>query len=136
MDKENSSTEQPGTRWFIDLGWYQQHRRSIHALVQGYLCGKCRKQLDAGGREISTADLLSGIKDCCSKEPDFITAQLPVLESAFRFFLASGNQSLELEELGEQLSKRLGGDTYRTSEEVLSRLLKSDRYYGLRPAPG
>jgi len=57
---------------------------------------------------------------------------LPVLESIFRLFLANGNQPLELEELGKQLSEWRDGDTYRTSEEILSRLLLSDQYYGLR----
>jgi len=37
-----------------------------------------------------------------------------------------------LEELREQLSEWRAGDAYRTSGEVLPRLLKSDRYYGLR----
>jgi len=30
------------------------------------------------------------------------------------------------------LSEWRGGDTYRTSAEILSRLLASDQYYGLR----
>jgi len=50
----------------------------------------------------------------------------------FRFFLANGNQPLDLEELGKQLNEQLEGDTYRTSAEVLSRLLSHDQYYGLR----
>jgi hypothetical protein len=62
----------------------------------------------------------------------FITGQLPILESIFRLFLANGNQPLDLEELGRQLSEWRGGDTYRTSAEILSRLLASDQYYGLR----
>ena len=92
-------------------------------------------QLSTEGEEISEAKLLANIRDCCSHAPEFITGQLPILESNFRFFLANGNQPLTLEELGEQLSERLGGDTYRTSEEILSRLLQSDQYYGLQPAP-
>ncbi|GAH99783.1 unnamed protein product, partial [marine sediment metagenome] len=45
---------------------------------------------------------------------------------------ANGNQPLDLEELGRQLSEWRGRDTYRTSAGILSRLLKSDQYYGLR----
>ena len=135
MDTEDISTDQPKPRWFIDLGWFQQNNRSISALAQSYLCAKCRKQLSAEGKEISESDLLTTIKDCCSHAPEFITGQLPILESIFRFFLANGNQPLTLEELGEQLSERRGGDTSRTSEEILLRLLKSDQYYGLRPVP-
>jgi hypothetical protein len=40
---------------------------------------------------------------------------------------------MTVEEAGRQLSTRRGGDTSRTSEEILLRLLKSDRYYGFRP---
>ena len=125
------STDQPSPRWFIDLDWYQQKNRSFLALV-GSLCPKCRERLGAGEREISADDLLSTIKDCCSQSPGFITHRLPILESLFRLFLANNNQHLDLEELGQQLNERRGGDAYRTSAEVLSRLLSNDQYYGLR----
>jgi len=65
-----------------------------------------------------------------------ITGELPILESIFRLFLATGNQSLDLEELGKQLSERRSGDPYRTSVEMLSRLLANDQYYGLRQVAG
>jgi len=132
MDKEDTSTNQVSQRWFIDLDWHQQSNRSFFALAQGCLCPKCQERLKG---EISAADLLTTIKDCCSKTPNFITGKLPVLESIFRFFLANGNQPLDLEELGRQLSEWRGGDTYRTSVEILSRLLASDQYYGLRQIP-
>ena len=134
MDNEEISADQPKTCWFIDLEWYQQNNRSLSALAQSCLCPKCTKQLSAKGRKISVDDLLSTIKNCCSRTPGFITDQLPILESVFRFFLANGNQPLDLEELGKQLSEWRGGDTYRTSPEILSRLLENDKYYGLQKA--
>ena len=78
---------------------------------------------------------MSNIKDCCSRTPEFINDRLPILESVFRLFLANGNQPLDLEELGKRLNEWRGGDPYRTSPETLYRLLKNDRYYGLRPVP-
>ncbi len=132
MDKEDTSTNQASPRWFIDLDWHQQSNRSFLALAQGCLCPKCQERLKG---EISAADLLTTIKDCCSKTPNFITGKLPILESTFRLFLTNGNQPLDLEELGRQLSEWRGGDTYRTSVEILSRLLSSDQYYGLRQVP-
>ena len=107
-------------RWFIDFDWYQQSNRSFFALVQNYLCPKCREQQEVGGAEIPDGELLSTIRDCCSKTPGFISSKLPILESVFRLFLANGNQPLDLEELGKQLSERFDGDTYRTSAEILS----------------
>ncbi len=130
MDKEDITTDQPRPRWFIDLDWSQQNNRSFFALAQGCLCPKCHERLRVA--EVSAADLLSAIKDCCSKTPGFISGKLPILESIFRLFLASGNQPLDLEELGRQLVQWRGGDAYGASAEILSRLLQRDWYYGLR----
>ena len=134
-DREDITTDQPQPRWFIDLDWYQQNNRSFFLLAHSYLCPKCRERLKASESEISAVDLLSTIKDCCSKTPDFITGKLPILESIFRLLLINGNQPLDLEELGRQLSEQRGGDTYCTSAEILSRLLKNDQYYGVRQVP-
>ena len=131
-----TGTDQPKPRWSIDLDWYQQNNRSFPALAQNYLCKKCRKNLDAESKAISETKLLAAIKDCCANEAGFISSQLPILENVFRFFLGRGNQPLDLEELGKQLSELLGGDTYRTSVEMLYRLFEKDQYYGIRPVPG
>lgn len=132
VDDEEVTTEKSSPRWFIDFDWYQQSNRSLFTLTQHCLCPKCRERLVAGKTEISASDLLSTIRDCCSQDPEFINSRLPVMESVFRLILANGNRPLDLEELGDRLRERLGGDTYRTSPEVLSRLLGNDRYYGLR----
>jgi hypothetical protein len=134
VDRDDISTDQVRQRWSIDLDWYQLNNRSLSTLAQDFLCPKCRKRLKAEEREIPAADLLTAIKNCCSKEASFITGELPILESIFRLFLANGNQPLDLEELSKQLSEQRGGSPYRTSIEVLSRLLDSDQYYGLRRA--
>jgi len=129
---EEVVTDQTSARWFIDFGWYRQNNRSLSALTQRYLCGECQQRLGAGEAELSISDLMAAIRDCCSKTPEFITERLPILESVFRLILATGNQPIDLAELGEQLREQLGGDTYRTSPEILSRLLNNDQYYGLR----
>lgn len=130
------TTEQATPSYFIDLDWYQQSNRSFPALAQNHLCPKCQERLKAGERESLAADLIAAIRDCCSKTPGFITHELPILESIFRLFLANGNQPLNLEELGKQLSEWRGNDTYCTSAEILSRLLGNDQFYGLRRIPG
>lgn len=127
---EDITAKQIGPGWFIDLDWYQKSHRSFLAMAQSCLCAKCRDKLKG---DAPAAELVATIKDCCSRTPGFISRELPVLESIFRLLLANGNQPLDLEELGRQLSE-WRGNTYRTSPQVLSRLLKSDHYYGLRPA--
>ena len=131
MIKEEVS-EQSRPRWFIDLDWFAQNSRSFPTLAWECLCPACRERLKMGQGETAAADLLATIRDCCSNKPDFIGGELPVLESIFHLFLANGNQPLELEELSRQLGERRGEDSYRTSPEILSRLLNSDQYYGLR----
>jgi len=127
--------DQPVGRWFIDLDWLEQNNRSFLALAQGCLCPKCRERLEKGKGEFSAADLLANIKDCCSQTPGFVTDRSPILESVFRLFLANGNKPLDLEKLGKHLAEWRGGNSHRTSAEILSRLLGNERYYGLRPVP-
>jgi hypothetical protein len=129
------TNEQPAGRWFIDLDWLEQNNRSFLALAQGCLCPKCAERLKKGKKQFSPAELLSNITDCCSKTPGFVADRSPILESIFRLFLANGNQPLDLEELSKHLAERRGGDTQRTSVAVLSRLLRNERYYGLRQVP-
>jgi hypothetical protein len=79
---------------------------------------------------------MSAIGDCCSKKKDFISRELPVMEGIFRLFLANGNQPLDSDELATQLDQWRGGGTSGTSPEILSRLLESEHYYGLKQAQG
>ena len=130
---EEASIEQEETRWAIDPDWFEANSRSLLALVKSSLCSKCRKRLDSGGKWGSLDDLMTAVRGCCSSEPGYINGELPIMESVFRLFLANGNQALDIIELGRQLSERRGVDTYRTSVEILSRLLKYDEYYGIRP---
>lgn len=131
---EDKVVAQDKSHWFIDLDWYQQSHRSFLTLAEHCLCPKCQERLKEGN--ISPEDLFSAIKDCCSQAEGFIGDKLPVMEGIFRLFLANGNQPLDLEELGEKLREWRGEGIYPTSPEILSRLLESDCYYGLRKTSG
>jgi len=130
MDKESIATDQVKPCWFIDVDWYQRNNRSFFGLAQGCLCSKCQEGLKGG--EVSAADLMARVRDCCSKKPGFISGNLPILESIFRLFLANDNQPLDAEEVSGELVQWRGGDAARTSAEILSHLLESDQYYGLK----
>ena len=134
MDSEDTGVEQEEQRWFIDTDWLEQNDRSFAALAERCLCADCRKRPKDGRGKLSVDEILATVRDCCSGASGFISSTTPIMESAFRLFLANGNQPLDLIELGRQLSDWRGVDTYRTSVEVLSRLLRNDRYYGIRPA--
>ena len=132
MDTEDMDTGEVTAHWSIDLDWYQENKRSFASLAGERLCDVCRQRRGEGGAEISADDLLASIKECCSQKTGYITAETPILESVFRLFLVNGNQPLDLEELSKQMAEWRGGDFHRTSVEVLSRLLASDRHYGIR----
>ena len=129
---EEVNDELDRERWFIDLDWYQANKRSFSTLAQRCLCDKCLKDLKTDGGEIPADKLLVAIKDCCSKQPDFIIGELPILESVFRILLTSGNQPVSMKELGEKLSEWRGGYPSSNAGEKLSRLLASDSFYGLK----
>ncbi len=133
---EEISPEQAKTSWYIDLDWYQSNHRSFSTLAGRCLCANCRERLQVTGGEIPADELMAAIKDCCSREPGFISGELPILESIFRLFLANGNQPLGLEELSKQLSEWRAESSHRTSTKVLYRLLNNDQHYGLRQFTG
>jgi hypothetical protein len=132
VEEDQINTEPIKTRWAIDLDWFQQNSRSIVVLLTDYLCPKCAKKLNIGEKEHPPEVLLNTIQKCCCQTTNFINDRLPILEGIFRLYLSNGNQPLDLDELGNQLSRLRGGDPYRTSPESLLRLLKNDRYYGLQ----
>jgi hypothetical protein len=130
QDSENVELQ---LRYFIDLDWYQQQERSFATLAASRLCPSSRKK----EKTKSEAALLRTIKQCCSKRDGFITPNMPLLEMIFRLLLANGNQPLELGQMHEQLQKWLGDTNNARDLSIpkLKRILDSDRYYGLRPAP-
>ena len=131
---QEQEAEQPLPRWFIDRDWFLRNNRSFTVVATSGLCPGCRKRLAEKSAEITDDDLLTTIRDCCSKEPDFITSELPVLASVFRLLLSSGKHPLNSEELSRQLNEWRRG--YPVSPATLNELLKHDRYYGLSQSPG
>ena len=132
MVRENLGAEQGGPRWFIDLDWYEQNGRSFLTLARGCLCPRCRERLGAG--EISAAQLVANVRDCCSKLPGFITGELAILAIIFRLFLAGGNQPLNLAELSEMLIGylRLGPPTARVTKVITNWSEYTGSYSGFR----
>jgi len=119
------------TKWFIDVGWFEQNGRSFSVMARGCLCPKCFQKLKPDSQTVSNDRLLKTIKDCCSKTPDFIHARMPALESVFRLLLSNGNKPIVLEDITRQLGEKCGVGIYRISENTLFTLLRNDQYYGL-----
>ena len=132
QEAENVSREQPTSNWVIDLGWYEENDRSFIDLARRSLCPKCVDKLQKKKKKPVNEDIMTAIKDCCSRSPAFITAKLPVMESAFRVLLANSNQPMDTVELSRELKLHRGGEAFGVPPEVLERLLSSDRWYGIK----
>ena len=131
MPEEQIAAPPAETRWAIALDWFALNHRSAAVLVNDYLCSICVKRR-GDKKEPAPKVLLATIHSCCSQVPDFINDRLPIMESAFRLFLRNGNQPLTLREMSSALNKARYGDVYRTSPELLLRILKNDHFYGLQ----
>ncbi len=121
---------QPRQRFCISLDWHRENGSSLSTLAETYLCPKCRKKF-TGRSEASK--VIQNIANCCSQSRDFFDRNAPALSTVFKIFLAGGNEPLYIEELAHQLAKRRGETNPSISPPVLERLLRNDRYYGLRP---
>jgi hypothetical protein len=129
MYRDPTNDEWLRERWNVDLEWYRANGCSFTALTQDYLCTRCRKKLK---KEAKPEDIIKSLSTCCAKKDGFIHAEMPVMNGVFRYFLANGNQPVELETLSKELSDKRGTLT-GTSPVTLHRLLANDVYYGLRP---
>lgn len=118
--------------WVIDLDWFEKNNRSFIDLARRSLCPKCTDKLQKKKKKTSESDVLTAIKDCCFRTPGFITAKLPLLESAFRVILAGDNKPMGINALTKELSLRRGAEAYTPRPESLDRLLSNDRWYGFK----
>ncbi len=120
------------SRWVIDLDWFEKNNRSFIDLARRSLCPKCTEKLQKKKKKAVENDVLAAIKECCFRAPGFITAKLPMLESAFRVILAGDNKPMGINELTKELSLRRGAEAYTPRPEFLERLLSNDHWYGFK----
>ena len=126
--------EQTGTRWIIDIEWFEKNHRSLYELTFQSLCSKCVEKLGKKKKKATESDVLAAIKECCGQTPEYVTARMPIMESVFRIILANGNQPLSVSEISKQLNERRGGDAYVTDPMLLNRILSHDKWYGFKLA--
>ena len=127
-------TAEGKSRYFIDLQWFEQARRSFAMLARSRLCPSCRDQHSA---VTADSELLATFRDCCSKQEGFLNADLPLHELIFRLLLSSGNEPLQLQEMATRLKELLleAGNTRDISLPRLRRIIAVDQFSGLCPFP-
>jgi hypothetical protein len=135
MPEKQKSLAPKEKPWSINLDWFPENQRSAVVLVKDYLCHTCAKRI-SDKKEPALNSLMTTIRGCCSQAPDFINDRLPIMESIFRLLLRNGNRPMMLKEISSELAKVRYGDVYRTSPEMLVRILKNDSFYGIQEITG
>ena len=138
-------------RFYTDVEWYERNDRSFTAFAQTRMCKSCQSKIGAETQErVPTFDNKTGqviyelhtvkygqnpmqsIRNCCSKERDYITIETPTAEVIFRAFLASNNQPSDVETIRDMLSTYipLSERPHGYDASVIERILRNDEYYG------
>jgi hypothetical protein len=127
------------TPFCIDYGWWERRGLDISVELRSHLCKEHKEAFSRAfdaDEEIDWIDETTGevrrvnglqhvLHVHCSKQPDYIHDDLPLVDAVFRVFLAGGNKPLTSRELG-----RLTG---RFPERVLRTLGGRGTYKGIRP---
>jgi hypothetical protein len=150
---EEAEGEPRAPQYYIDISWYEQNGRSFKAMAQGRFCPACQAKAGTVSQEripvvdkktnrvvYEVQDVAYGdqpmkvIREDCAKQRNYITPDTPVIEAIFRVFLATGNQPATAERLREQLGDwiSLRDRPHNYAPELIERLIRTDRRYGLR----
>ncbi|MSQ26269.1 MAG: hypothetical protein EXR49_08425 [Dehalococcoidia bacterium] len=130
MSHGDSTTPEasPPLKYHIDLEWHKRLGRSMDEMIAarlpaGAAAGKGTKK--AQKKAPAMADL--------AKIEGFIGHDLPVLEAVFRLLLVQENKPMDVEQISQELAEQGIGirDARVVTPASLTRMLDSDRYYGL-----
>ena len=115
-------------KYHIDLEWHKRHGRSMDELIAARIptdadAAKAAKK--APKKAPAMADL--------AKIEGFIGHDLPILEAVFRLLLVQQNKPMDVEQISQELAEQGIGirDARVVTPATLTRMLDSDRYYGL-----
>lgn len=127
------------TKFHIDFSWWEKQNKDIRVFMRELLCPECSEALretpdtqmvdmvDPETAEVTRVYAVwEAIRSCCSLKPDYITPELPLVESIFRIFLANGNRPLSVLELHARVDKQ-------PPETILRLLTKGQIYKGIKP---
>jgi len=125
----------------IDFTWWKQHDNDWHVFLKSCLCPDHQALFENTNMEIiidwidpETAEVQSvdGLQHIlmthCSKQADFISNNIGLVDSVFRVFLANGNTPLSSVELNRLIN--------RSADTILRTLTSGRVYKGLRPLLG
>lgn len=128
------------TKFQIDLAWWEQNSRDFRLYLRANLCPRCQREfedvtdvqeydsVDPGTAEVRRIDEVWGrLIAHCSRQPGYITADVPLSMAIFRALLAAGNEPKDADELYEIVKKS-------NPEQILRLLTSPHVVYGIVPA--
>lgn len=132
---EQPPAERPSDyRFTVDTGLIESQGRQAAALLASRLCPGARSKLAMPVHSADFGDLRKLIRDECAKDPAYVGAQLPVMETAFRMLLTSPEGVLTLRELHQGMANLWHDAPWprHIAADALLRVLRSAAYYGVR----
>lgn len=130
--------EGPPGRYYIDLELAGTRHRSLPLMVAGRRCYACNQSDD---EDLQSASALKSnmerIAEHCAHTPDYLPADTPLKEGAFRVILAGGNQPMTAEEISQILGEKWEMTPFPRdlSPSVLRKLLDSSQSYCIERMP-
>ncbi len=125
------------TKFHIDYNWWEREGRDLRVYLLSHLPPEQRDffsehrdteevdWIDPVTAEVRKVDALQRALREASKQPDFITPHLSLVDAVFRVFLANGNTPLTPVELSELIG--------RPPMTILRTLSGGTVYKGIRP---
>jgi hypothetical protein len=128
------------TKFHIDFDWWERESHTFRGYLISHLCPEHQATFSADapvelldrvdtetGEVLQIDSLQYTLGAHCSKQPEFLTPHLPLVDAVFRVFVANGNQALTPEELAEKIQRP------NQAQTILRTLAGQRVYRGLRP---
>ena len=122
----------------IDPKRIEAFGRSVAIVVGDRLCEGARAKLKPGDwRTRPFKELRKLVRDHCVNDPEYLSAQAPVLEAIFRLLLVMPEEPVSLSELHAQVTRLWMTSPWprHITVEALGQVLARDSYYGIVRAP-
>ena len=120
----------------VDPGRLESLGRSIGLLLRDRRCPSCWATLinePDQGLSTRAREHLKRVAEHCSKQPDYIKHEMPIMEAVFRILLSHREGPLSVEEILDELQERWSDPTNPRdpTPDKIYRILSGDRFYGI-----
>jgi hypothetical protein len=120
----------------VDVDHLIRIGKSVSLLLLHRRCASCWSELinePNQGLNIDAKNHLKQITGHCSKDPEFISHGMPIMEAVFRILLSRRYGPISVNKLLDALQEKWTDPTNPSipSPDKIYRMLKGDKYYGI-----